>query len=208
MEMKDREYATPDLFQSANLGAVFTSVLWRRAGREEWDQAFAWLWPDVSDVRSNKSVHWPNLRYFVEWKRFIADIPHDQINQIRRSIKSRFNDLIWILAPARDRLWTYKADNRYEALPNSAKSGPHVLINPTYYDKPIFDPPIIRMEEEEGSDDLNPEILHEQLFGLDDDLYSSDGGQLSSDADLFSADDGGDRDEGDEGFDEMFLNDE
>ena len=139
---------------------------------------------------ASKSIHWPNLRYFVEWKRFIADIPREQINQIRRSIKTRFNELIWVPAPARDRLWTYKDDNRYEGLPRGAKSGPHVLINPTYYAKPIFDPPAIRLEEEEGSDDLNPGTLHEQLFGSDDDLYSSDDGALASDADLFTEDDG------------------
>jgi hypothetical protein len=152
LDMQARVHAKPELFESSNLGLVFTSVMWRRAAKDEWDQAFSMLWPDLNDIRKSSS-QWRNLRYFQDWQLFIAGLPRDRVTKVRKSIKKRFNTLYWIPAPARDKIWDYREDSKYQVLPPRGQRGPHVLINYKRHEKPVFQPPITQEEEEEEEEE-------------------------------------------------------
>ena len=153
LDMKAREHAKPDHFKTYNLGTIFTSVMWRRADRDEWKKAFSIIWPDKQDIRPTGP--WAQLRYMRQWKEFIAGLHPYTVTRIRKAIMKKFNELYWVPAATIDKIWHYKNDQRYSLLPPNAwlQRGPHILINYKMRHNPIFDPPFNREEEEEEEED-------------------------------------------------------
>jgi hypothetical protein len=80
--------------------------------------------------------------YYTDYNEFILLLSREEVGEVRRAIYKEICKLAWIPAAISDRLWDYRKDSRWIAIPYEDLGGPRIWINPGNARSPILDGPV------------------------------------------------------------------
>ena len=114
--------------------ACHLSEIWRAcsikfADKSDLDVAFKHLWPKKGHALKGKVQNYPNCKYYVQWKRLIAVADNKVTHSMRKTIRERFNKLLWVPRASQDRMWNTAQSNDFTRLPlGSSGPAPQILV--------------------------------------------------------------------------------
>jgi hypothetical protein len=133
----DRHTIKDVFYQDRTLSRVWRVCQYKVASSELWTNTFTRLWPIKGHVLSPSAQNYATCRYYLDWKRFVAEYPSNIVTVAHSALKSRFDHLYWIPAATSDKIWNTKAGRGFVILPNAHRgSAPQILIRTLQ--KPIW----------------------------------------------------------------------
>jgi hypothetical protein len=106
-----------DLFKTRCMSDYWTRVRWEPAGRDDWENAFNLLFPDINFEIPQSAQNWTQCIYFRRWRRIVASNHYDIVDAIRKALRDRFNTLTYFPKVSRDRMWNTSARRPSIAMP-------------------------------------------------------------------------------------------
>jgi hypothetical protein len=119
-----------NFYQNRKLSDVWRVCQYRVAGEDLWTSTFSYLWPPKGHSLRPSAQNYQKCRYYVSWKKLIADVDVHTAKAIRNAMKEKFDTLYWIPAATSDKIWNTRRDLAFVSLPNgSTTPSPRLLIH-------------------------------------------------------------------------------
>jgi hypothetical protein len=127
---KDRLKVRDDFYQNRTLSDIWRVCQYKMARPEDWEKVFKRLWPPKGHILAISAQNYSTCRYYLDWKRFVTDMPTKVVKDSCAAIKEKFDDLYWIPAATCDKMWvTNRAANGFTSLPDDYNGpAPQLLV--------------------------------------------------------------------------------
>ncbi|KAH9926071.1 hypothetical protein B0H21DRAFT_700840 [Amylocystis lapponica] len=132
-----------------------TTACYRIADEVGWRKAFNNYFPEAPGTRETNTQNFGSVTYLKEWTVLARKVDKPSLTIIRKELRSKFDDLVWI-PYASDRIWSTTAQKgkvwRYlpPGLPSPA---PNLYINPKFGRAKLTLRDRAEVEEQGGSED-------------------------------------------------------
>jgi hypothetical protein len=149
-----RQSATPEMFESLNLAAIFQRVRWRRVGPQDWLTMFTFFWPPATHITRPDTQNYPTMKYYLAWKAQITRLQQAEANLLRNQLWNVFQTLQWLPDATADRVWYYDDTGAHHGVFPAGLAGPA----PRIVIQGIFAPtwvPELRHNQDENIEDDN-----------------------------------------------------
>lgn len=132
---EERRLASDDVFKTTAL--PFTHACYRVVDNAMWGKAFDNYFPVDPTARTGPTQNFGSVLYRSEWSVIVSQLGVDSRTTVRRELKRKFDDFIWI-PYASDRIWatTPQRGKIWRQLPEGPRvCAPHLYVNPRFAHK-------------------------------------------------------------------------